>query len=375
MSNKIPLLDLQVQYDTIRDDLLAAVTRVCDHQQFILGPEVELAEQELASWIGVKHAIGVSSGTDALLATMMAFDIGPGDEVVTSSYSFFATAGSIARLGATPVFVDIDPNTFNLSPEGVKQAVTSRTRAILPVHLFGLSADMDPILEMAESTGIPIIEDACQAIGAQYKGRPVGGLGNAGCISFFPSKVLGGFGDGGLVVTNDENLARRVRLLRKHGAEPKYFHKTVGGNFRLDALQAAIVRTKLPYLNDWLTARRERADRYASLFTDASVTKHGVVLPSLPANHLHSYHQYVVRVPKRDELRAYLNTQEIGTGIYYPVPLHLQECFSHLKYQVGALPHAEAAAAHTLALPMYPELTEQQQARVVSTIADHVKSA
>ncbi len=315
MSNKIPLLDLQVQYDTIRDDLLAAITRVCDHQQFILGPEVELAEQELASWIGVKHAIGVSSGTDALLATMMAFDIGPGDEVVTSSYSFFATAGSIARLGATPVFVDINPSTFNLSPEGVKQAVTSRTRAILPVHLFGLSADMDPILELSESTGLPVIEDACQAIGAQYKGRPVGGLGTAGCISFFPSKVLGGFGDGGLVVTNDEKLARRVRLLRKHGAEPKYFHKTVGGNFRLDALQAAIVRTKLPYLNDWLSARRERADRYASLFTDASVPKHGVVLPSLPENHLHSYHQYVVRVPKRDELRAHLNAQEIGTGI------------------------------------------------------------
>jgi dTDP-4-amino-4,6-dideoxygalactose transaminase len=224
---------------------------------------------------------------------MMAFDIGPGDEVVTSSYSFFATAGSIARLGATPVFVDIDPSTFNLSPEGVKQAVTSLTRAILPVHLFGLSADMDPILELSESTGLPVIEDACQAIGAQYKGRPVGGLGTAGCISFFPSKVLGGFGDGGLVVTNDEKLARRVRLLRKHGAEPKYFHKTVGGNFRLDALQAAIVRTKLPYLNDWLLARRERADRYASLFTDASVTKPDVVLPSLPANHLHSYHQYV----------------------------------------------------------------------------------
>ena len=369
----VPLLDLKAQYETIREDVLAAIARVCDHQQFILGPEVELAERDLASRLGVKHAIGTSSGTDALLATLMALGIGPGDEVITSTYSFFASAGSITRLGATPVFVDIDPATFNIDPDGVAAAVTSRTKAILPVHLFGLSADLDPILEAASRAGVHVIEDACQAIAARYKGHLVGGLGLAGCISFFPSKGLGAFGDGGLVVANDDDLARRVRLLRGHGAEPKYIHTIVGGNFRLDALQAAVLRAKLPFLSGWLQARRENADRYARFFEEAGVEAYGVVLPSEPPDRFHTYHQYVIRVPRREELRTHLDAHGIGTGVYYPVPLHLQECFSQLGYAAGSLPQAEQAAHETLALPMYPELTEEQQAFVVETIDSYLR--
>ena len=365
---KVPLVDLGAQYDTIRDDVLAAVTRVCDSQRFILGPEVELFEQDLAARLSARHAIGTSSGTDALVVSLMALEVGPGDEVVTSAYSFFATAGSIARLGATPVFVDVDPATFNIDPGAARAAITPRTKAIMPVHLFGLSADLDPLLEAAAQAGIPLIEDACQAIGARYRDRPVGALGAVGGISFFPSKGLGAFGDAGLVVTNDDALAERLRLLRGHGAQPKYVHKIVGGNFRLDTIQAAVLRAKAPHLAGWLDARRQNAARYAKFFDEAGVETFGVQLPAEPPECWHTYHQYVIRLPRRDELRAHLEAHGIGTAVYYPVPLHLQECFADLGYKQGTLPHAEAAAQTALALPMYPELTEAQQAHVVETV-------
>ncbi|MAM85384.1 MAG: transcriptional regulator [Acidobacteria bacterium] len=370
---KVPLVDLGAQYDTIRDEVVAAVTRVCDSQRFILGPEVELVEKELAEYLSAKHAVGMSSGTDALLAIMMGLGVGPGDEVITTAYSFFAAAGSIARLGATPVFVDINPATFNIDPDAARAAMTSRTKAIVPVHLFGLSADMDPLLEAVSKHGVPIIEDACQAFGARYRGLPVGALGVAGGLSFFPSKSLGAYGDGGLIVTNDGVLAERLRLLRAHGAEPKYVHKIVGGNFRLDAMQAAILRAKLPHVSQWFEARREAASRYRHLFADADVEVFGVELPVEPQDRWHTYHQYVVRAPRRDELHAHLESHGIETAIYYPVPLHRQECFASLGYSEGTLPQSEAAARTALALPMYPELTEEQQAHVVKTIAEYLR--
>ena len=370
---KVPLVDLGAQYDTIRDEVVAAVTRVCDSQRFILGPEVELVEKELAEYLSAKHAVGMSSGTDALLAIMMGLGVGPGDEVITTAYSFFAAAGSIARLGATPVFVDINPATFNIDPDAARAAMTSRTKAIVPVHLFGLSADMDPLLEAVSKHGVPIIEDACQAFVARYRGLPVGALGVAGGLSFFPSKSLGAYGDGGLIVTNDGVLAERLRLLRAHGAEPKYVHKIVGGNFRLDAMQAAILRAKLPHVSQWFEARREAASRYRHLFADADVEVFGVELPVEPQDRWHTYHQYVVRAPRRDELHAHLESHGIETAIYYPVPLHRQECFASLGYSEGTLPQSEAAARTALALPMYPELTEEQQAHVVKTIAEYLR--
>ena len=370
---KVPLLDLMAQYETIREDVLAAVTRVCDSQRFILGPEVELAERELATRLSATHAIGMSSGTDALLAIMMALGIGPGDEVITTSYSFFSAAGSVARLGATPVFVDIDTATFNIDTDAAAAAVTSRTKAIMPVHLFGLSADLDPLMQSAARAEVPLIEDACQAIGARYKERQVGALGAAGGISFFPSKGLGAYGDAGLIVTNDDVLAERLRLLRGHGAKPKYVHQIVGGNFRLDALQAAILRAKLPHLTRWLEARRAVAGRYRQLFADADLEAFGVELPVEPEDRWHTYHQYVVRTPRRDELHAHLESHGIGTAIYYPVPLHRQACFADLGYREGALPHAEAAAKTALALPIYPELTEEQQAHVIDVIAQYLR--
>ena len=370
---KVPLVDLGAQYDTIRDEVVAAVTRVCDSQRFILGPEVELVEKELAEYLSAKHAVGMSSGTDALLAIMMGLGVGPGDEVITTAYSFFAAAGSIARLGATPVFVDINPATFNIDPDAARAAMTSRTKAIVPVHRFGLSADMDPLLEAVSKHGVPIIEDACQAFGARYRGLPVGALGVAGGLSFFPSKSLGAYGDGGLIVTNDGVLAERLRLLRAHGAEPKYVHKIVGGNFRLDAMQAAILRAKLPHVSQWFEARREAASRYRHLFADADVEVFGVELPVEPQDRWHTYHQYVVRAPRRDELHAHLESHGIETAIYYPVPLHRQECFASLGYSEGTLPQSEAAARTALALPMYPELTEEQQAHVVKTIAEYLR--
>ena len=369
----VPLVDLKAQYDSIRADVLAAITRVCDSQQFVLGPEVELLEQELAAYLSAKHAVGVSSGTDALLAIMMGLGIGPGDEVITTTYSFFSAAGSIVRLGATPVFVDIDLATFNIDPDAAKDAMTSRTKAIIPVHLFGLSADIDPLLTAASRNGVPIIEDACQAIGARYKERYVGALGMAGGLSFFPSKSLGAYGDAGLITTNDDALAEHLRSLRVHGAHPKYVHKRVGGNFRLDAIQAAVLRAKLPHLSRWCRARREAADRYRHLFADAGLKPFGVELPVEPQDRWHTYHQYVVQMPRRDQVQTHLESRGIGTAVYYPVPLHRQECFASLGYSEGALPKSETAARTALALPMYPELTEDQQAHVVETIAEYLR--
>ena len=362
------MLDLQAQYAPIRDRVLAAIERVCDSQRFIMGPEVEALERELCEALEVDHAIAVSSGTDAILAALMALGIGAGDEVITSTFSFFATAGCISRLGATPVLVDILPDTYNLDPAGVRSAMTTRTRAVMPVHLYGLCADLDPLRALTATTGLPLIEDACQAIGARYRGRQAGSIGLAGCFSFFPSKNLGCFGDGGLVTTTDAAFAREVRLLRNHGAEPKYFHKRIGGNFRLDAIQAAVLRVKLPHLHEWTEHRRENAARYRSLFRQAGLADR-VTLPTEPPGYHHIFNQFVVRVPNRDDVRQKLAAERIGTEIYYPVPFHLQECFAGLGYQRGVFPHAEAAAASTLALPIYGELTTVQQSAVVEAIA------
>jgi dTDP-4-amino-4,6-dideoxygalactose transaminase len=367
----VPLLDLVAQYQPIRDEVLAAITRVCDSQRFIMGPEVEGLERELAAMLEVKAAVGVSSGTDALLAAMMALNIGPGDEVVTSTYSFFATAGCVVRLGARPVLVDIDPLTYNIDPAAVAAAITPRTRAIIPVHLYGCSAEMRPILEAAEKAGVAVIEDAAQAIGTRYHGRPVGGLGAVGCFSFFPSKNLGAFGDGGLVATNDAALAHRLRLVRNHGAEPKYYHAFVGANFRLDALQAAVLRVKLRHLAEWTEARRRNAARYRQLLAPLAAAGK-VVLPVEPEGLYHIYNQFVIRVAERDRVRAALDARGVGTEIYYPVPFHLQECFAVLGHSKGEFPAAEAAAAETLALPIYGELTEAQQRYVVDSITQAI---
>jgi dTDP-4-amino-4,6-dideoxygalactose transaminase len=368
----VPLLDLDAQYRPLRDEILAAITRVCDSQRFIMGPEVEGLEHELAAHLDVGHAIAVSSGTDALLVAMMALGIGPGDEVITSTYSFFATAGCITRLGAVPKLVDIDPETYNIDPDAVRAAMTPRTRAIIPVHLYGLCADMDPIAEIAAGAGIAVIEDACQAIGATYKGRQAGSIGTAGCFSFFPSKNLGAFGDAGLVTTNDAALAHEVRLLRNHGAEPKYFHTRVGGNFRLDALQAAVLRVKLPHLSRWSGMRLANARTYDQMFREAGLDS-VVTLPGEPADRGHIFNQYIVRVPARDRVRAFLTERGIGTEVYYPVPFHLQECFAPLGHRRGDFPKAEAAADSTIALPIYGELTRGQQAAVVSALSDAVR--
>ena len=365
---QIPLLDLQGQYRPLRDELLAAIARVCDSQRFIGGPEVDALERELAACIGVRHAIGVSSGTDALLVAMMALGIGPGDDVVTSTYSFFATAGCIVRVGATPRLVDIDPATYAIDAAAAVRALTPKTRAVIPVHLYGLCADMDSLLAAARSRGVAVIEDAAQAIGATYHGRQAGTMGALGCFSFFPSKNLGAFGDAGLVTTDDDRLADQVRLLRSHGAEQKYFHKRVGGNFRLDALQAAVLRVKLPHLARWTAMRRANADRYDRLFQDRRFAGR-VRTPARAPGREHIFNQYVVRVPERDRVRASLAGQGIATEVYYPVPFHLQECFAALGHRAGDFPHAEAAANETLALPVYGELTETQQHAVVNAIA------
>jgi dTDP-4-amino-4,6-dideoxygalactose transaminase len=370
---KVPLLDLGAQYAPLRDDILAAVTRVCDSQRYILGPENAALEEAMTRLLGVRHAIAVSSGTDALLLAFMALGIGPGDEVITSTYSFFATAGTIVRVGGRPVLVDIDPVTFNLDPERVAEVVTRRTKAILPVHLFGLTADMAPLRELAQRAGIPIVEDAAQAIGATYQGREAGTLGTVGCFSFFPSKNLGAFGDAGLVTTNDDELAARMRILRTHGMEPKYYHHVVGGNFRMDELQAAVLRVKAPYVPTWIEARRLNARRYARLFQESGVLDR-VTLPVEPAGRRHVYNQFVIRVGNRDGLRRHLERCGIGTEVYYPVPFHLQPCFAELGGRVGDHPHAERAAEESLALPIYGELTLEQQQSVVAAIAEGLDS-
>jgi dTDP-4-amino-4,6-dideoxygalactose transaminase len=369
---KVPLLDLQAQYRPLRAEILAAIERVCDSQRFIMGPEITGLEDEMARMLGVKHAITVSSGTDALLLALMALGVGPGDEVVTPTYSFFATAGAVARLGARPVLVDIDPATFNLDTDQAIEAITPRTKAIIPVHLFGQSADMDPLLEEASRSNVPIVEDAAQAIGATYKSRPLGSLGAFGCFSFFPSKNLGAFGDAGLVTATHDALAKTARLLRTHGMEPRYYHHVVGANFRMDAIQAAILRVKAPHLNGWTEGRRANAARYRTLFRDAGLLDR-VTLPLEQSDRRHIYNQFVVRVSDRDGLRAHLEERGIGTEVYYPVPFHLQPCFANLGYRPGDFPNAERASAESLALPIYSELTAAQQEAVVGAIAEFVQ--
>ena len=365
---RVPLLDLTAQNGPLRDEILAAIARVVDSQRFIMGPEVEGLERELAAMIGAKHAIGVSSGTDALLVAMMALGIGAGDEVITPTFSFFATAGCVSRLGATPKLVDIDAVTFNVNVAAVERAITPRTKAIIPVHLYGLCADMEPLLVLAKRHRLAIVEDAAQSIGSRYGSCQAGTMGTFGCFSFFPSKNLGALGDAGLITTNDEGLAARVKMLRNHGAEPKYFHKYIGGNFRLDALQAAVLRVKAPHLAGWTEFRRRNAARYDEMFRAARLDE-VLTLPYEPANRHHIYNQYVIRAPRRDALRAHLEAANVATEIYYPVPFHLQECFAGLGYRRGDFPEAESAAAEVLALPIYGELTAEQQAHVVQSIA------
>src|SRR5499427_8915445 len=374
MSDKpsgVPLLDLQAQYRPLRADILAAIERVCDSQRFIMGPEITAFEDEMAAMLGIRYAVAVSSGTDALLLALMALDIKTGDEVVTPTYSFFATAGAVARLGARPVLVDVEETTLNLDPATLSAAMTPRTKAIIPVHLFGQGAEMDPILDVARRAGVPVVEDAAQAIGASYKSRPLGGLGTFGCFSFFPSKNLGAFGDAGLLTTNDDGLAKQARLLRTHGMQPRYYHHVVGANFRMDALQAAVLRVKAPHLAAWTEGRRRNAARYRTLFREAGLDD-VVGLPIEPPDRRHIYNQFVIRTPERDGLKRHLDEQGIGNEIYYPVPFHLQPCFADLGYRRGAFPHAERAAAETLAIPIYGELTEAQQRTVVSTIGQFV---
>ena len=372
----VPILDLKQQYAAIRTEVMAAIGQVMESQHFILGPEVEALEHEIAAYCGCRYGIGVSSGTDALLVALMALDIHPGDEVITTPYSFFATAGAIVRLGAHPVFVDIDLDTLNINASLVEAAITARTRAILPVHLAGQMADMDAIMEVAGRHNLYVIEDACQALGAEFNGQRAGSIGHLGCLSFFPSKNLGGAGDSGMVVCNDPALSDRVSLLRNHGHRPKYYNQAVGGNFRMDALQAAILHVKFKYLESWTAARQRNAARYRKLFIDAGLAGDApgdrnqmpVVLPFSTNWGRHIYHLFQVRVQEREKLMAYLKDNGVGTEIYYPVPLHLQKCFEELGYQPGSLPNAEQAARETLALPIYPELNIEQLMYVMNVI-------
>ncbi|WP_250846936.1 DegT/DnrJ/EryC1/StrS family aminotransferase [Aquisphaera insulae] len=365
----VPALNLKAQYQTIRDEIEPVVMRVLESQMFVLGSEVSGLEAEVAAYCGVEHGVGCASGSDALLLPLMALDIGPGDEVITTPYTFFATGGAIWRTGAKPVFVDIEPDTFNIDPHAIEAAVTDRTRAIIPVHLYGQTADMDPIREVAAKHKLAVIEDAAQAIGAAYHGDRTGTLGDVAAFSFYPSKNLGGFGDGGMMTTADPALSRRLARLRVHGMEPRYHHHEVGFNSRLDALQAAVLRVKLRHLDAWTALRREAADRYRSLFASHGLEE-TVAIPHERPGHFHVYNQFVIRVPAvlRDPLREHLAARKIGTDVYYPIPLHLQVCFTALGHRQGDFPHAEAAARETLALPMYPELTDAEQRFVVGSI-------
>jgi len=365
---KVPLLDLQAQYVSIRDDLSRAVQRVLDSQRFVLGTEVAELENSIAEYSNAKYAIGCASGSDALLLALMALDTVVGDEVITTPFSFFATASAVTRTGARPVFVDIDPDTYNLDALQVENAITTRTKAIMPVHLYGQCADMDPLLELGKKRGIPIVEDAAQALGAEDCHRRAGSIGVVGCFSFYPTKNLGGGGDGGMLTTNDQKLADRLKRLRAHGGITEYEHSEVGLNSRLDELQAAILRVKLPHLDQWSDRRANRAARYSQLLepVDLGFELH---TPLVREEVRHIFHQYVVRVPKyRNEMIDYLREKGIGTKVYYPIPLHRQECFSYLGYKEGAFPEAERAAKETLALPMFPELSDEQQDHVVDTI-------
>jgi dTDP-4-amino-4,6-dideoxygalactose transaminase len=370
----VPALDLKSQYQSIRDEVDEVVRRVIESQMFVQGPEVSQLEAELADYCGAAFGIGCASGTDALLLPLMAWEIGSGDEVITTPYTFFATASSIWRTGARPVFVDIEPDTYNIDPTLIEAAITPKTRAIIPVHLYGQTADMDAIEGIADRYGLYVLEDAAQAIGSAYHGRRAGGLGQAAAFSFYPSKNLGGFGDGGLVTTDDPTLHRKLARLRVHGMEPKYHHQEVGINSRLDALQAAVLRVKLRHLDAWTTRRREVARRYDTLFRSQGLDEM-VTLPVERPGHVHVFNQYVIRVPAslRDALREDLSARQIGTEIYYPIPLHLQNCFGTLGHRPGDFPVAEAAAGETLALPIYPELTEEQRLHVVGSIREFLE--
>ena len=378
----VPLLDLKPQYHALKAELDEAMLKVAASQMFILGPAVKELEERLAAYCGAKHGIGLSSGTDALLIALMAYDIGVGDEVVTSPYTFFATGGTIARVGAQPVFLDIDPATYNLRTDLVREFLREgcerragglynresggRVRALMPVHLYGQCADMDPLLDLGREFGLPVIEDAAQAIGAEYtKGRRAGGIGEIGCLSFFPTKNLGAFGDAGMCVTNDDALAAKLRMLRVHGMEPKYYHALIGGNFRIDELQAAVLLVKFRHLEDWHAGRQKNAAYY----DEALAATAGVVTPTACPGQRHIYNQYVIRVPDRDRLRAYLAQGGIGTEVYYPVPLHMQQCFAYLGYRPEDCPESERAARETLALPIYPELSTAQLQHVVESVS------
>jgi dTDP-4-amino-4,6-dideoxygalactose transaminase len=365
----VPALNLKAQYHSIRDEIEPAIREVLESQMFVLGPEVTRFESELAEYCGAASGIGCASGTDALLLPLLAIDVGPGDEVITTPYTFFATAGSIWRTGAKPVFVDIEPDTYNIDPAQIEAAITPRTRAIIPVHLYGQVAEMGPIQEIGRRHGLTVLEDAAQAIGSAYHGTRAGTLGDVAAFSFYPSKNLGGFGDGGMITTNHPQLARRMARLRVHGMEPRYHHHEVGFNSRLDAFQAAVLRVKLRHLDDWTSLRREVADRYRNLFGSHGLEEM-IGLPIERQGNFHVYNQFVIRVPAtlRDSLRDYLTTRRIGSEIYYPIPLHLQVCFASLGHKPGDFPHSEAAARETIALPIFPELTDAEQRYVVGSI-------
>jgi dTDP-4-amino-4,6-dideoxygalactose transaminase len=371
---KVPFFDLSPQFQSIGDEIRSALDEVFKTQQFILGSKVELLEQAIGQYCQTPYAIGVASGSDALLLALMALGIGPGDEVLIPPFTFFATAGAVSRVGATPVFADIDPKTYNIDPSETEKKISSRTKAIIPVHLFGQCADMDPLLKIAKQKKLFMIEDAAQALGAEYKphhhsdDRRAGQMGDLGCLSFYPTKNLGAFGDAGMVVTNDLQLAEKIRLLRVHGSKPKYYHKWIGINSRLDTLQAAILLVKFKYLERWTAERQRRAERYSVLFRDLLPSVPGLQLPAIQYENRHIFNQYVIRVPERDGLRKFLTEEGIGTDIYYPVPLHLQECYAFLNHRKGDFPVSEKAAEETLALPIYPELTEEQQTVVVDRI-------
>jgi dTDP-4-amino-4,6-dideoxygalactose transaminase len=373
---KVPLLDLKEQYQSIKEEILKVAEEVFESQYFILGPRVEALEKDIAGYCSSKHALGVSSGTDAILISLMATDMGAQQTVITTPYTFFATAGSIFRTGARPIFVDIDPDTYNMSPESLESVIASMTnkereslKAVIPVHLYGQCVDMDPILKIAKENNLFVIEDAAQAIGAEYRGRRAGSMGDFGCFSFFPTKNLGAFGDGGMVVTGSDDLYDKLRVLRVHGSHPKYYHKLVGGNFRLDAFQASVIFVKLKHLDKWTQSRQENARKYRELF--ATVGIDDVIKLPVEKEERHIYNQFVICVKdKRDELRLFLNDAGVGTEIYYPVPMHLQECFLALDYKKGDFPVAEYAALHTLALPIYPELSDDQIVYVVEKIKD-----
>ena len=371
----VPLLDLKAHHEPLQQEIMMALEQIFKSQAFILGSEVGRLEERIAAYCQSQYGVGVTSGTDALLIALMALGIGPGDEVITTPYSFFATAGVIVRLGAKPVFVDIDLTTYNIDPAKISQVVTTKTKAIIPVHLYGQCADMGPIMKVAKEYKLSIIEDAAQAIGSEYQdGRRTCSMGTIGCLSFFPSKNLGCLGDGGMAVTSDPELAERMRILRVHGSKPKYYHKLIGGNFRLDTIQAAVLNIKLNYLDEWTRKRQENAIRYGELFKRSGLVDRGNVRLPAPVyresgvRHYHIYNQFVLRVDRRDALVAFLKQKEIGVEIYYPVPFHLQECFEYLGYREGDFPESERAAKETIALPIYPELTMEQQVEVVEAV-------